>query len=576
LRFLNANGYMAKAQRQRPSKLPYVSSGQLQIVGFESPFSQHLSPDNRWVILAQKIPWDTIVHAYQRLMGNSATGAGGINPRVALGAIIIKHTCDLSDRETILQIQENVYMQYFIGYSSFSKEEPFDASLFVELRKRLGADEINSINEKILRIFEGGQIGREPPIHKDALEQYLAKDAVTIQNAILSDKAVEAQSEPQSEPEPALQSEPQPVAVTEATPVVVVAEATEATVVKHHGQLILDATVCPQDITYPTDLDLLNDAREKSEELIDIIYRFTENTEKPRTYRNNARKCYLKIAKKKHKTRREIRNGIRQQLGFLRRNIKNIHKLLDQVSRIPLDRHQYKYLLVIQTLYEQQATMYKRKKNSIQDRIVSIHQPHVRPIVRGKTNANVEFGAKIQVSLMNGFAFLEDLSWGAFNESTRLMTTVEKYKKRFGFYPVEILADKIYCTRDNRKRLKLLGIALYAKPLGRPPAVAAHVRPGERNPIEGKFGQAKTRYGMNRIKARLARTSESWIASIVLVLNLVKLAGQAFIALIEGFLTYLVPLFRRITGKELSQCMIASQRRLLLIPNVDDLFIKAS
>src|ERR1700678_2932550 len=128
--------------------------------------------------------------------------------------------------------------------------------------------------------------------------------------------------------------------------------------------------------------------------------------------------------------------------------------------------------------------MYAEKTHSVDHRIVSIHQPHVRPIVRGKTNADVEFGAKIQVSLMNGFAFVEDFSWEAFNEGTRLMDTVERYKRRYGHYPKEVLADQIYCTRKNRGKLKLLGIALRAKPLGRPKAVEVHVRPGERNPIE--------------------------------------------------------------------------------------------
>jgi hypothetical protein len=61
--------------------------------------------------------------------------------------------------------------------------------------------------------------------------------------------------------------------------------------------------------------------------------------------------------------------------------------------------------------------------------------------------------------------------------------------------------------------------------------VATHVRPPERNPIEGKFGQAKNAYGMNRIRARLKNTSQSWIASIILVLNLVKLAGMALVCL---------------------------------------------
>ena len=90
---------------------------------------------------------------------------------------------------------------------------------------------------------------------------------------------------------------------------------------------------------------------------------------------------------------------------------------------------------------------------------------------------------------MNGFAFLDDLSWNAFNEGTWLISSVEKYKKRFGYYPEEVLADKIYCNRANKMALKLLGIKLRAKPLGRPKAVdVEHVRPGERNPIEGLFG----------------------------------------------------------------------------------------
>ena len=177
--------------------------------------------------------------------------------------------------------------------------------------------------------------------------------------------------------------------------------------------------------------------------------------------------------------------------------------------------------------------MYREKIHSVEHRIVSIHQPHVRPIVRGKTNANVEFGAKIQMSIMNGITFLEDLSWEAFNEGTRLISTVENYKRRFGYYPQKVFADKIYCNRDNRAKLKERKIILVAKPLGRPSlAVDNHIRPGERNPIEGKFGQAKTAYGMNRIKARLSDTSESWIASIVLVLNLIKVIGRAPLSLL--------------------------------------------
>jgi len=504
---------MAKAQKSRASKVPYVSPNQLELVGFESPFTKHLDPNNRWVRLAKQIPWDKIANVYQRQLNNLYTGAGGINPRVAIGAIFIKHMCDLSDREAVQQIQENVYMQYFIGYSGFSYEPVFDPSLFVDLRKRFGADQINEINETIMGLVreEVQDKKEDSPPNNDI------SDVESGELKQINESTIESTRESVDEPT-------QP-------------SAQEISVAENKGDLIVDATACPQDISYPTDLNLLNDAREQSEKLIDILYakiKLTdEQTLKPRTYREIARKEYLKVAQKKHKTNKEIRHALRKQLSYLNRNIKYIHKLLKDFDTIPLKKKEYKYLLVIQTLYEQQKLMYDSKTHSVEHRIVSIHQPHVRPIVRGKTNAYVEFGAKIQMSIMNGITFLEDVSWDAFNEGTRLLSTVENYKRRFGYYPLKVFADKIYCNRDNRAKLKERKIILVAKPLGRPSlAVDNHIRPGERNPIEGKFGQAKTAYGMNRIKARLQDTSESWIASIVLVLNLIKLIGRVPLSLL--------------------------------------------
>lgn len=156
--------------------------------------------------------------------------------------------------------------------------------------------------------------------------------------------------------------------------------------------------------------------------------------------------------------------------------------------------------------------MYDAKTHSIEDRTVSIYQPQVRPIVRGKSKSKVEFGSKINVSLVDGITFIDDFSWDAFNKGTRRKASVEKYKVRLGYYAKEVLADKIYCNRENRTYLKEKGIALKAKPLGRPSkqALSNQVRPGERNPIEGKFGQAKTGYGLDRKKARVSKISQSW------------------------------------------------------------------
>ena len=281
---------------------------------------------------------------------------------------------------------------------------------------------------------------------------------------------------------------------------------------ENKGRVIFDATACPQDIAYPTDLDLLSEAREKTEQLIDQLYYAELHHQKPRTYRQVARKRYLQTAQKKNKSRKEIRKSVGSQLRFLRRNLNSINRMLDAYPEIPLKPKQHKYLLVVNTLYDQQKQMYSSKTHSVEDRIVSIHQPHVRPIVRGKSQAKVEFGAKIHASIIDGISFLDELSWDAFNEGSHMMDYVEQYRKRFGCYPKELLADQIYCTRANRAALKEKGIKLLAKPLGRPSAVPIHVSPGERNPIEGKFGQAKTGYGLNRIKAKLRDTSESWIA----------------------------------------------------------------
>lgn len=83
---------MAKAQQSRASKVSYVSPNQLELVGFESPFTKHLDANNRWVRLSKQIPWNKIVNVYQRQLNNLMTGAGGVNPRVAIGAIFI-NTC---------------------------------------------------------------------------------------------------------------------------------------------------------------------------------------------------------------------------------------------------------------------------------------------------------------------------------------------------------------------------------------------------------------------------------------------------------------------------------------------------
>src|SRR5699024_8730028 len=166
-------------------------------------------------------------------------------------------------------------------------------------------------------------------------------------------------------------------------------------------------------------------------------------------------------------------------------------------------------------------------------RLVSLHQPHVRPIVRGRLGHPVEFGAKFSVALVDGIACVDTLHWDAFSESRDLIGQCQAYRRRYGVWPDKVLADGVYGTLANRRWLKQHGIAFGGKPLGRPPKLSPEQRrilkqkhradARNRIPIEGKFGQGKAAYGLARIAARRPDTSQAWIRSIFLVMNLITL-----------------------------------------------------
>jgi hypothetical protein len=515
----------AAKQAKKPASTPrYISPNQLTLIGFETPFEQKLTTENRWVKMARVIPWDKIVSHYDKIF-QSTEGRPPISGRVILGALMIKHIENLSDRATIQHIRENMFMQYFLGYTSFTNEEPFSDTLFVEIRKRLTLELLSKINDVIaVHCLQENNTEQQTPLPPNANNPQTPDNTPSQHNNITT--TIHKTTEAASSQGNAATSKIQQANTEKTTPN------------NNKGRLIADATVAPQNITYPTDLKLLNAAREKSEELIDILYHpLLHGDTKPRTYREIARKYFLNTAKKKGKTNKEVYKANGRQLRFLRRNVAHIEILLKLYVIFPLKPREQKYLMVLHTVYDQQEQMHRTASKRIDDRIVNIHQPHVRPIVRGKEKAKVEFGSKLQVSIVKGFTFIDHLSWDAFNEGQYLKTSVENYKNRFGFYPKEVLADQIYCTRENRKWLKVLGIKLIAKPLGRPSskAVAVHLSPGERNPIEGKFGQAKIAYGLDNIKAKLKETSQSWIAAIALVLNLVAMTRQALASLLYQF-----------------------------------------
>lgn len=466
--------------------------------GFETEFENWLEADNRWVALSKVIPWDALSTAYE-LSLSAHTGRPAKDGRLVIGAVIIKHKLCLSDEETIQQIRENPYLQYFVGFTGFHKEQAFAPSLFVEIRRRMGPAVFAQFEESIISSMSDHQEAEAP--------------------------ADDHQMRPPGSGGSGLGDEVEPGCADEQS-------------TTHRGKLIVDATVVEQAIRYPTDLGLLNEAREISEAIIDTLHPLTGMKKKVRTYRRKARSDYLALVKQRRPNFKKRRKALGQQLRYLNRNLGHIDVMLDLLpgQGIPLTAKQLRQYWIIRHLYDQQKQMFDSRTQRCDDRIVSIHQPHVRPIVRGKQNKAVEFGAKLGVSLTgNGIACVDHLSWDAYHEGHDLPGQVEVYKKRHGYYPEKVLADPLYGTRDNRKFLKEKGIEFAGKPLGRPPKMTSAEEKTnrrqrqqdyrERIPIEGKFGQGKNGYNLNYIRAKTAETSEAWIRSIFLVMNLLVLIG---------------------------------------------------
>jgi len=482
---------------------------QLSFEDFFLPFGGKLCGDNRWIKLAELIPWDELEDDYAAHFCKGF-GAPAKPFRMALGALIIKARLGLTDEELVEQIKENPYLQFFIGLEAFQYSAPFDPSMMVYFRKRLPEAVVNDCNERIVR--HGLKV----------IQASDAQDADDHGNNGGGSIGHTDQSIPSTQKPP------------------------------NQGSLLIDATCAPADIRHPTDLSLLNEARELTEILIDAMHpQIKENyRHKPRTHRKQARQQFLAVAKKKKPRLNKIRKAIKQQLGHLKRNLASIDALIACGGcLLAAGRHIYQKLLVVSELVRQQTILYHADSRSIPDRIVSLYQAHIRPIVRGKARCNVEFGAKISISVTGeGFTFLDRLSYDPYNEGEDLKAQAMAYRRRYGHYPEVICADQIYRTRSNRAFCQRHGIRLSGPRLGRPKSdpelVAAEKQQfiedqRQRNAVEGKIGQGKRRYGLGLIREKLAVTQGSTIAINVLVMNLQKLLELLFV-LFAYWLQYLL------------------------------------
>ena len=467
----------------------YTDNRQSNFLSFNQPIGLHMNPENRWVKMADAIPWEIFEKKYSRLF-KGKNGRVAKPLRLALGSLIIQTKYQYSDRELVDQLTENPYYQYFIGLPGYREEAPIDASTLVLFRKRLKMDVIMEANEYILQAFD----------------EKTSSDKKDDDHTNPPSGGGNGDDESTKEPE-------------------------------NKGTLMLDATCAPSNIRYPQDFSLLNEAREKMET---IIIRFCKSYgfSRPRMYRRQARKNYLALAKAKKRSTKKIRATIRKQLSYIKRDIGYLDNYI-KGGYAPTSK-EISLLMTIYEVYEQQQYMYQNKVHSVENRIVSITQPWIRPIVRGKTKAPVEFGAKFDLSVYdNGLGRIEKISYDAYNESTVLIEAVERFKERTGHYPERLLADQIYRTRDNRNFCKTHGIRLSGPKLGRPSLAKQSVQEKkqeyqdntDRIEVERSFSLSKRCYGMDLIRTKLYDTTLTSIALSVFVTNLFKIQSRIFFAL---------------------------------------------
>lgn len=292
------------------------------------------------------------------------------------------------------------------------------------------------------------------------------------------------------------------------------------------GKLVLDATCAPADIRYPNDLSLLNEARENTEAIIETIWPHSKRKGHMTRYsRKKARKAYLSIAKQKKPKTTKTRAAIGQQLAYLNLNLEDIGDLLLKTGLSVLSEAQIQRLMVVCELFRQQSTMHATRSHQCERRIVSLRQPHVRPMVRGKAGRPFEFGQKLSLSVVNGYTFIERQSFESFHEGVTLMESVERYRRLYGCYPQVVQADQIYRNRKNLAYCKEHGIRLSGPRLGRPAKDASRDRKTEaqdhreRIIIESRNGIAKRRFGLDLIMAVLPGTALTEGALQVLCMN---------------------------------------------------------
>lgn len=303
---------------------------------------------------------------------------------------------------------------------------------------------------------------------------------------------------------------------------------------------LCDATCYESYIKFPTDVKLLWDCIQWLHKQIKGLSKAL-GQRRPRSKYKEQKKKQLSYARQRRKTRKQERRRRRQLLYLCDKLLFQMGGQLDEWNRQEnrderlLDEFSWKRYQTIGKIYVQQSYHFEHPEQSIPQRIVSLYKPYLRPIVRGKENKRVEFGAKVNTWQVDGLNFLEYLSFKAFNEGTRLKKGVVFHHRNFGKLR-QLGADQIYATNANRCFCTKLNINTCFKPKGRrkhdillrqqQDQVRKAIGIARATVLEGSYGNEKNHYGLRKVKARKEITEIAWIFFGMMSANAVKIVRR--------------------------------------------------
>ncbi len=280
-------------------------------------------------------------------------------------------------------------------------------------------------------------------------------------------------------------------------------------------KIFTDATCYESEVRFPTNQKLLWECVQWNYKQMEALCGMLK-IKLPRTkYLDWCRRYneYSKKRKKQSKHRTKVTRGL---LKLLYKLNAELNKIENQNSFEATKKYKNQRSLIAK-VYQQQSQIFKTGK-SVPDRIISISKSYIRPIVRGKEVKQVEFGAKVNKIQIDGINFIEHIQYRAFNEGTRLQSTVFCAQNLTKTKVKMLGADAIYATNKNRTFTTSNNIQTDFVRKGKAgkneeqrKILAKEIKKERATRLEGSFGKEKEHYNLKKIKAKTQKSEMLWI-----------------------------------------------------------------